>query len=263
MLFPYERLVVSLDMGDESHLSAIVNELSSYINTFKIGPEVIMTLGLDEALGLLLIHGARAFVDLKLNDIPSTVYDAARIMSHYPNLKYFTVHASAGQDAMREARAATPWYQHPLAVTVLTSLDEEKATSIFGSPPAAKVVEFAQQAYKAGIRGLVCPARYLKVLSEYDFAKEMFKVVPGIRPSWAMSSEDHAAAATPTEAILLGADILVVGRPVIYPPQSMIPKQAVEAILAEITDALQMRGEDTAPEIADVRDMPSPGDLLG
>lgn len=237
-----DRLVVALDVGSRNELVEAVRTLSPLVRVFKVGPRAILAFGLKDILEILSWHGAQAFVDLKFNDIPSTVAAAAAVLATCRDVRYFTVHASAGRAAMEAAAKAAGEHQQVLAVTVLTSLDRSEAWDVFGDSLEHKVAEFAHQAFELGAAGMVCSAGDLNALRGCDFAKALLKVVPGVRPRWSATA-DQRRTSTPADAVRAGADVLVIGRPVLYPPRNMTPADAVEAVLSEIASALESTGE--------------------
>lgn len=242
-----ERLIVALDVNDRNSLVSAVQDLHWFVKTFKVGFEAILAFGLKNVMEILAWHECSAFVDVKLNDIPATVGKAAAVLAKQSQVKLFNVHASAGREAM-QAAADNKGDKLALAVTVLTSIDSNDAHDIFGCSKDPehgvqlehKVMSFAYSAYQAGLDGIICSARDLRVLNGCVFMKEMVKVTPGIRPAWA-AADDQKRIVTPTQAIHMGADMLVVGRPILKPPNGMSPKQATMSILAEISEALKAK----------------------
>ena len=100
-----------------------------------------------------------------------------------------------------------------LAVTVLTSLDDDDLTELGVSANAGEqAVRLARLAQDCGVDGVVCSPKEITLLR--DACGPDFKlVVPGIRPTWA-STDDQKRIATPSDAVAMGADYLVIGRPI-------------------------------------------------
>lgn len=172
------------------------------------------------------------FADPKLHDIPNTV--ANRTKAYAKGGAYFiTVMASGGIEMMRAA-VENRGDSKILAVTVLTSLSEEEAHLTYGEPSKAKVLLFAQWAKLAGVDGIVCSAKELEILSKHPELEGLIKVTPGIRPDWYKEADDQKRTMTAGEAIKLGADYLVIGRPLL---RAADPMEAVEKTLAEIEEA--------------------------
>lgn len=231
------RIIVALDTSDEDRAIELINILNGHADYFKIGLEII-----HAGLGFKItkaIHdaGGKIFYDAKLNDIPETTARAAKNISKNHDIKMFTVHANSGYRAMQEA-VKNKWNTKVIAVTALTSLSFEECNEIFKDTPENVVISLAKNAYLAGCDGIVCSPSELLVLKDYDCFGKMFKITPGIKPDWYRINNDQKRTATPKEAILNGADYLVIGR-AITNPQSMTSLNAVQKIKEEISKALQ------------------------
>lgn len=203
-----ERLAIALDVDDLVAALRIARDVRPWFGVAKIGLELFIASG-PEALGALQQLGYKVFLDLKLDDIPTTVERAARIAGSL-GVSYLTLHARGGVNNLRAGvnglsdgahRAGLP-QPVALGVTILTSDD--------GAPPhiLPQRVEFAVE---AGCGGIVCAAT--DVTKAKELAPKLITVVPGIRPKGA-DAGDQRRAATPQEALDAGADLLVVGRPV-------------------------------------------------
>jgi len=152
-------------------------------------------------------------------------------------VKMFNVHASAGIEALMAA-VDNKRDSLVLAVTVLTSIEENNANLIFGGPIKAKVLQFALDAKLAGCDGIICSPQELEFLSEQKELKDLMKITPGVRPDWAVVG-DQKRVLTPADAIRSGATALVIGRPITKPPKEIGGRvEAVKRILEEI--ALEM-----------------------
>jgi orotidine-5'-phosphate decarboxylase len=145
----------------------------------------------------------------------------------------FNVHASCGLDSIKAA-ADNKGSSLLLVVTVLTSISETESTQIFGAPPHEKVIQFARNAKEAGADGIICSAQELELLAQLPDLRDLLKVTPGIRPSWA-EANDQKRILTPAQAMSLGATHLVIGRPITTPPRGIgTPVDAAKKILEEI-----------------------------
>ena len=180
----------------------------------------------------------KVFWDNKFHDISNTVAKASKLVSELC-VKMFNLHASAGIEAMAEA-VANKGLSEVLAVTVLTSLEENEAHLIYGSPSKAKVLQFARDAKAAGCDGIVCSAQELILLEKHEKEFNNFKkVTPGIRSS-DDQKDDQNRTMTPYEAIRHGATELVIGRP-ITKNEKLSPTEAVKKIVEEIKIGLKHR----------------------
>ena len=210
---------VALDTTETGHAAALAARLGGLVGGIKLGLEFFTAqgpAGIQAVAGL----GQRLFLDLKLHDIPNTVAGAmrgiARLAPHFT-----TVHASGGSAMMaaaveagrdEAAKLGLPPVK-VLAVTVLTSLDEAAIRAVgFTGPVLDQVKRLAELAQRAGVDGLVCSPHEVAALRA-QVGPGLTLVVPGIRPVWSESG-DQKRVMTPRQARDLGADILVIGRPI-------------------------------------------------
>ena len=173
--------------------------------------------------------GKRVFLDLKLYDISETVKRANRSICETGAVTFLTVHGS--RPVMKAAAEGRGNAQTKLlAVTVLTSFDEEDLKDLgYPVPPAALVELRVQKALESGMDGVVCSS--LEVARVRQLAGPNLQlVVPGVRSAGA-SAGDQKRVATPAEAIRDGADYLVIGRQV---TRASDPAAACDQILGEI-----------------------------
>ena len=215
------RLAIALDVDDPVAALRLATSVSLYFDVAKVGLELYAAAG-PSVVEQLIASGYSVFVDLKLHDIPTTVERAARVLGGL-GASYATVHAAGGVDMVAAAvsgfsdGAAAAGLVAPvtLGVTVLTS-DVDAPASLLSD--RVRVVLAA----RAG--GLVCAAPDLAVVRR--IAPDLVTVVPGVRPPNA-DANDQSRVATPVEAVAMGADVLVIGRPV---ARADDPAKAAEAI---------------------------------
>lgn len=227
------KLIVAIDTSDKAQAVSWIARLGEDIDAIKFGLEFTYSCGFEAVKELS--KGKKLFLDLKLHDIPNTV--ASAIKSLAPLKPYLlTIHASGGAEMILRAQMALDEHfvkeERPilLAVTVLTSMNEAALSEVgVASSPLEQVVKLGKMAMKAGADGLVCSAHEIKALRD-ALGKEPVLVVPGIRPSGAVI-HDQKRVMTPHEAALLGADWIVVGRPI---TQAENPKEAAKDIQKEL-----------------------------
>jgi orotidine-5'-phosphate decarboxylase len=229
-----DRIIVALDVPAVEEALAIVRRLDN-ISFFKVGLQLFMTGGLPTLLHAL--RHKRVFVDLKLpGDISNTiaaVIDACVTM----NVAFLTLSESMPVPAIRAARAARDARQslHPKFLTVpfLSSLDATDLPAVAGGENSldAVIVKRAQGALEAGCDGIIASGDAIQVCRR-AFPSTLI-VSPGIRPAGS-STDDHKRHTTPVEAIRMGADYLVVGRPVL---KAADPRAAAQQIIEEIDRA--------------------------
>jgi orotidine-5'-phosphate decarboxylase len=211
---PSDRIFVALDTTDLDRALMLGRDLAGLVGGIKVGKEFFTALGPDGVRAIADL-GMPVFLDLKFHDIPATVTGAIRAAC---TLKPFmlNVHATGGAAMLRAASdAAGDGADRPLvlAVTVLTSLgdDDLEAIGVAGSS-GTQVLRLARLARDNGIDGVVCSAREVEVLRK-ELGPDFKLVVPGIRPEWA-AADDQKRITTPADAVALGADYLVIGRPI-------------------------------------------------
>lgn len=231
-LHPKERMFVALDTTDLAHALDLANALNGHVGGVKLGKEFFTACG-PEGVYAVKQSGVPVFLDLKFHDIPSTVAGAIKaslLFSPY----MINVHAFGGEVMMRAAAksAEQAGNDRPLilGVTVLTSLDETDLQSIgVENPVSDQVLRLASLSQFSGLDGVVCSAQEIKELREH-LGKDFKLVVPGVRPHWAQNN-DQKRIVTPADAIAIGADYLVIGRPI---TQADNPVEAADRITAEI-----------------------------
>jgi orotidine-5'-phosphate decarboxylase len=234
------RLAAALDVPDLDEARRLATALGRDVGVLKVGLELFVRHG-PAAVDAAAAGGARDFLDLKLHDIPRTaaaaVTSAGALGAHL-----VTLHALGGPAMMRAAREAAEALgagrPRLLAVTVLTSHDAEELRALgLDELPEDAVERLARMALAAGAEGLVASAREAARLRALT-GPETLLVTPGIRPSGA-DAGDQKRVTTPADAIRAGADLLVVGRPIV---RASDPAAAARRIAREVDEALGERG---------------------
>jgi len=234
------QLIVALDVPGPDQAEALIDQLYELDVIFKIGLEALC--GYPERIfSYLQARDVRYFVDVKLHDIPRTVGAAIRQLVR-PGAHIINVHALGGLDMMRaavesaDARADELGISRPhiFAVTILTSLAHEDLGELgLSGGMGENATRLAALARDAGCSGVVCSAHEVADLKNF-FGEDFLTLTPGIRPRQA-GHGDQKRVVTPAQAVAVGADYLVVGRPITQAPD---PLHAARAILAEMSPAL-------------------------
>lgn len=236
-----EKLVLALDVEDINEAKALVDELSPYIGTFKVGLQLFCGYGL-EIVNYIKEKNSNFFLDVKLHDIPNTVEKASfNVIKNGAN--FFNVHATGGIEMMRAAKKgaieASEKFNRKkpliLAVTVLTSISQEILSNELSNKKEVKdfVLQLARNAKEAGLDGIVASALELKEIKK-ELGKDFIVLTPGIRPSWTLK-DDQKRIATPKSAISDGADYIVLGRAVTKAENKL---EAIEKIYEEINEVI-------------------------
>ena len=225
-----DRLIIGLDVGSVDEARSIVTRIGDAGTFYKIGYQLAYAGGFEFARELIG-QGKKVFLDLKLHDIGNTVEEGVRSVARL-GATFLTVHAYP--QTMRAAVAGKAGSDLKiLAVTVLTSYDDNDLVEAGYAPvPAAELVaRRAEQARDTGIDGIVCAATEAQRVRGI-VGRNRLIVTPGIRPTGAEAG-DQKRVVTPAEGIRLGANHLVVGRPIV---KAADPRAAAEAIVREIAD---------------------------
>ena len=228
-----KRIIVPLDMPRLTEALALAARLDPKLCRLKIGKELFVAAG-PEAVSRVHERGFEVFLDLKFHDIPSTVAGACRSAARL-GVWMLNVHASGGEAMMRAAREAVDSVARPpllVAVTVLTSLAGPDLERVgFAGSVLDNVERLARLARACGLDGVVCSAQEAPVVRQATGA-DFTLVTPGIRLT-AESSDDQARVVTPREAVKLGADYLVIGRPITGSPDPAATLQSIRDSLDE------------------------------
>lgn len=230
-----EQLIVALDVSSASQAQKIVSSLGDTVGFYKVGMQLYTAEG-PAIVRELVGSGRRIFLDLKYHDIPNTVAAAVREAGKL-GVSLLTVHGSGGSKMLRAAteaaRESNPAMK-VVAVTVLTSMDQDDLNEIMHGNLGEQVVYLAGLALRAGCHGVVSSAREGRAMRT-RLGNDFLVVTPGVRPAGGAHG-DQARVVTPAEAIAAGSTHLVVGRPI---TAAANPAQAAEEIIREIEQASQ------------------------
>ena len=244
------HLIFPLDFPELREAIKYVGLLKDHVSIFKIGLELFVGNGPEAIRGVLDAGGKGIFLDLKLHDIPETVRRALQAPV-IRDVEFITVHSSDGPDILSAAVKSVSYKTKVLAVTVLTSLGETelKKTLLLRDDITMKelVIHRAEMAQAAGCAGIVCSGLEISDIRK-RLGRGFIIVTPGVRPRWSLiPGDDQRRVVTPHDAAVMGADYIVVGRPI---RNAKDPAEAAQKILSEIesTDAeltlknVQMQG---------------------
>ncbi len=234
---PEDRIIIALDVDNLEKAEKLVRVTAPPATFFKIGSTPYTAMG-PKVVRMVKKHGGKVFLDLKWHDIPNTVAGAVAA-SVALGVDMVNVHASGGRAMMEAARkAATETAQKlnkkpPLVigVTVLTSFDDVSYAEATSSSRQVndQVPYLARLAKDSGLDGVVASPKEVPLIRQ-AVGSDFIIVTPGIRPSWAAKG-DQKRVTTPADAIGMGSDYIVIGRP-IYEADD--PAQALEKIIADI-----------------------------
>jgi orotidine-5'-phosphate decarboxylase len=218
---------VAIDTPDLEKAKILAKRVRGHVGGLKLGLEFFCANG-HHGVHEMTKFGLPIFLDLKLHDIPNTVAKAVQAL-HVLEPAILTVHAAGGRAMLEDAKAAAGLNTKVVAVTVLTSLDQDDIIDIGVSGSAGdQVARLADLARSAGLDGIVCSGE--EVATARTTWPDGFFVVPGVRPSGGAKG-DQKRAVTPREALDRGASILVVGRPISLAANPDVAAREIEATL--------------------------------
>jgi len=222
------KVVVALDFDNQADALAFVDKIQPNDCRLKVGKEMFTYFG-PEFVRELTGRGFDVFLDLKFHDIPNTVAKAVSAAAEL-GVWMVNVHASGGREMMVKAKQALEKYGDKapilIAVTVLTSMGEEDLLGLgITNSPGEQVMALAKLTKESGLDGVVCSAWEAKQLKS-TLGSDFKLITPGIRPTGS-ASDDQKRIMTPIDAVNVGADYLVIGRPI---TKSDKPQSVLETI---------------------------------
>ena len=201
-------IIVAIDETDFTSASKIIDNLDPKKCMVKIGSVSFNSSG-HELIFYAAEKGFEIFLDLKLHDIPNTVKKSIEGLAALP-IKLLTIHASGGKNMMKAAMEGVSGSDIKVfGVTALTSLSDDDTNEIYRRSATEQVNAMLDLAESACIDGVVCSPHELELVSKRE---SLLSITPGIRLD--ESNDDQKRVMTPKEAINLGADYLVIGRPI-------------------------------------------------
>jgi orotidine-5'-phosphate decarboxylase len=244
---PRDRLIFALDVPNLSQALYLCGALKDHVGMFKVGLELYAAIGRKGLMSLMNVlgHGKpRIMLDLKLHDIPTTVYRTIK-QFHDPSygVRAITVHTAGGPSMLKKAVEASGDIQ-VFAVTALTSMSDEDVIAVDNFDTAREcVLARARVALNYNCDAIVAsPIEASDIrdnIGGMDVSDNWVRpmiVTPGIRMHDA-PEDDQKRSATPAEAIQRGADYLVVGRPI---RDTDDPATAADTIVKEISNGLSL-----------------------
>ena len=200
-------IIVAIDETNFEIASEVIESLDPKKCMVKIGSVAFNAIG-HKIIRFAAEKGFEIFLDLKLHDIPNTVKKSIKGLLSLP-IKMLTIHISGGKEMMKAAMEATSGTQIKVfGVTALTSLNDDDTKFLYQRTTSEQVNAMLDLAEEVGIDGVVCSPHELELVSK----RNLLVITPGIRLQ--ESNDDQKRVMTPREATDLGADYLVIGRPI-------------------------------------------------
>ena len=239
-----DYIVFPLDFSSVKEAEDYVRILDGKVGVFKIGLELFIDQGPFVVERIRKLSRAGIFLDLKLHDISATVQRAMERVAAL-GVDLITVHCSSSQKMLEKAVLGAKGKTRVLGVTLLTDNDADAVEAQGFKTEFVKdlrllILQRAKMAHEAGCAGVVCSGKEVKEVKE-KFGKAFLAVTPGIRPSWSVpENDDQKRITTPGQAIAMGSDLIVIGRPL---RDADNPAKAALKVIQEIEDALAARFE--------------------
>jgi orotidine-5'-phosphate decarboxylase len=203
-----KNIIVAVDEYLLDAFENILDSLDPDLCMIKVGSVSFNALGHDAILHASN-KGFDIFLDLKLHDIPNTIKKSIKGLKALP-INMLTIHTSGGFHMMKAAMDAVKGTDIKVfGVTALTSLNDDDTNIIYKRDAAAQVNAMLDIAEQAGIDGVVCSPHELNLVKQKE---SLLSITPGIRLR--DSDDDQSRVMTPQKAIELGANYLVIGRPI-------------------------------------------------
>ena len=206
-----KKIIVALDSKNLNKTIQLAKILKKEVHAFKIGYQFFYNFGLD---GYKKIYSIcpKIFLDLKLHDIPNTVEKGLDALVKIKPI-YTTIHITGGDNMMKVARSNKKGTKI-LGVTILTSMDSSQTKKYYNQENVSKLVKkYANVAKKNKLDGVICSPKEISYIRK-EVGKNFIIITPGIRINKKIKGDDQKRVETPNNAIKLGADFLVIGRPI-------------------------------------------------
>jgi len=235
-----DYIVFPLDFSSVKDAKDYVKLLDGKVGMFKIGLELFIDQGPSVVQMVKKESRAKIFLDLKLHDISITVQRAMERVATL-GVDLVTVHCSS-RAMLEKAVEGGKGKTQVLGVTLLTDNDAKAIETAgfrdrFVKDPYLLVMRRAKMAYDSGCKGVVCSGREAREIKN-RFGNSFLAVTPGIRPSWTLlENDDQKRVTTPGQAVTLGSDLIVIGRPI---RDAKDPAAAVRKVIQEVEAALSL-----------------------
>ncbi len=206
-----KKIIVALDSNNLNRSLELVKKLKKDVYAFKIGYQFFFNFGLAGYKKIYTIY-PKIFLDLKLHDIPNTVKNGLMALNKIKPI-FTTIHISGGDDMMQSSKIKNK-FTKVLGVSILTSMDNKQVKKYYNQNTVSLLVKkFVKAAKMNGLDGIVCSAKEIKDIRK-EVGKDFIIVTPGIRINSKIKNDDQKRVETPRRAIDLGANYLVIGRPI-------------------------------------------------
>lgn len=244
---PKDRLILALDVDSMDEAKELVCKLKDYVGIFKVGLQLYTSVG-PEIIKFIHNEGGKIFFDGKFHDIPNTVAKANANLVKL-GVTFFDIHISGGStmiaSSLKAARETASLYGMGdltiLGVTLLSSFGQRTLTEELGvknniEDYSTKLAKLAQE---YGLNGVIANATDVPRIRQVC-GDDFIITCPAVRPTWAYVN-DQVRVVTPADAVKLGVDYMVIGRPI---TKAKDPVTAAKLILDEIEQAMNCENDE-------------------
>ncbi len=216
-----KQVIVALDNLSKKEIIDFLDQTKDKIHFIKLGLEVFNAYGKSFIKEVENNYPLKVFLDLKLHDIPATVFKSIRALDGI-NPEFLTIHLSGGSQMIKEALNARDQYLPQtkiLGVSILTSLDKEDTLKIYNQNIEQSFKNLMSLAFENKVDGVILSGHELSLLKQMQTksSHQLIKITPGIRLE-KDQSHDQKRVMSPQEALSNGADYLVIGRSITTNP---------------------------------------------
>ena len=223
-----KKIIVALDNINLYDSRYLVDEIKNQVFAFKIGYDFFLNFGLD-GYNQIKNKKVNIFLDLKLHDIPNTIKNGIEAIANL-NPYFTTIHITGG-DEMQKIANLSKKNVKVLGVSILTSIDSAQAEKYYSEKNINNLVgKFVKNALENKLDGVVCSPLEIELVKKISSGK-LIIVTPGIRPENYNKNDDQKRFMSPKKAVNLGANYLVIGRPI---TQSTNPLLEIKSINSSI-----------------------------
>ena len=209
------KIILALDTTNLEEAINITKKVKNKIFTIKLGLEFFNAHGKNGVKEFNKIGIKNLMLDLKLKDIPETVYKAIKALDDI-EFSYLTIHGQGGKKLIENAKkAANEIKSNPkiMMVTILTSLSDVDLKDMGNNNTVIEQVEKLAKVAKEMNVGIVCSGHEAKIVRKI-IGKNLLIFTPGIRMN-EDGTNDQKRVCTPAESIENGANKIIMGRSLI------------------------------------------------
>ena len=206
------KIILALDTTNLDEAIDITKKVKNKIFTIKLGLEFFNAHGKEGVKKFNEMGITNLMLDLKLKDIPETVYKAIKALDDI-QFGFLTIHGQGGKSMIDIAKkAASEIKSQPkiMIVTILTALDDEDLKAMGNNNTVAEQVEKLAKVAKEMNVGIVCSGHEAKIVRKI-LGPNLLIFTPGIRMD-NDNKDDQQRVCSPIESIKNGSDKIIMGR---------------------------------------------------